>query len=77
MENIVPFVLIGLLYVSTSPSLLVAKLFFAIFMVTRIAHTIIYLNAVPQPARGLVFLAGFLINCAMVMSVIVHFKLSP
>ena len=54
-----------------------AKLFFAIFTVTRIAHTIIYLNAVPQPARGLTFLVGFLINCVMLMSIFVHFKLSP
>lgn len=72
MENIFPFVFIGLFYVLTSPSLAVAKLYFATFTVFRIAHTVIFLNAVPPPARFLVFVIASTVNTVMALSVIVH-----
>ncbi|XP_067915069.1 microsomal glutathione S-transferase 1-like [Heterodontus francisci] len=59
LENIVPFIGIGLLYVLTDPGLSTALLHFRIFAGSRIFHTIAYLVPFPQPARGLGWLVGW------------------
>ena len=43
LENIVPFVLVGLLYVGTNPDRDVALWHFRIFLASRVLHTITYL----------------------------------
>ncbi|XP_040201432.1 microsomal glutathione S-transferase 1 isoform X2 [Rana temporaria] len=65
IENIVPFVGLGLLYVLSNPELSTALLHFRIFAGSRIAHTISYLAPLPQPGRALSFFAGFFVNCSM------------
>ncbi|KAJ8379086.1 hypothetical protein AAFF_G00231770 [Aldrovandia affinis] len=59
LENIVPFVLIGLLYSLTGPDLRTAVLHFRIFAGSRFCHTLAYVLALPQPSRGLSWMVGF------------------
>jgi glutathione S-transferase len=42
IENIVPFVLVGLFYVGTNPDRDVALWHFRIFFVSRVLHTLTY-----------------------------------
>lgn len=42
IENIIPFVLVGILYVLTGPALGTARLHFQIFTGARFLHTIVY-----------------------------------
>ncbi|KAL8625940.1 hypothetical protein ACOMHN_012532 [Nucella lapillus] len=65
LENVIPFILIGLLYVTTSPPLFSALLHFRLFTGARLLHTVVYLLSVPQPARALTFFVGFLATLSM------------
>ncbi|XP_062862131.1 microsomal glutathione S-transferase 1.1 [Trichomycterus rosablanca] len=58
LENIVPFVLVGLLYALTGPDLSTALLHFRLFVGSRLVHTVVYVMALPQPSRALVFILG-------------------
>lgn len=58
LENIVPFIGIGLLYTLTGPDLTTALLHFRIFVGSRIFHSIAYLLPLPQPSRGLSWMLG-------------------
>ncbi|XP_036376159.1 microsomal glutathione S-transferase 1-like [Megalops cyprinoides] len=58
LENIIPFVVIGLLYALTGPDLHTALLHFRIFVGSRFIHTIAYVMVLPQPSRGLAWMAG-------------------
>jgi glutathione S-transferase len=58
LENVIPFVLIGLLYVATSPPLASALLHFRLFVGSRLLHTVVYLVPIPQPSRALTFFVG-------------------
>uniref|UniRef100_A0A8I5NGP5 Microsomal glutathione S-transferase 1 n=1 Tax=Papio anubis TaxID=9555 RepID=A0A8I5NGP5_PAPAN len=51
LENIVPFLGIGLLYSLSGPDLSTAILHFRLFVGARIYHTISYLTPLPQPNR--------------------------
>ncbi|KAJ7987982.1 hypothetical protein DPEC_G00318900 [Dallia pectoralis] len=53
LENIVPFVVIGLLYALTGPELSSALLHFRVFVGSRLCHTVAYLLPLPQPSRAL------------------------
>ncbi|XP_046339142.1 microsomal glutathione S-transferase 1-like [Haliotis rufescens] len=70
LENVIPFVLIGLLYTATGPSLGSALLHFRIFTGARFFHTIAYLLPLPQPSRVLGFLAGLLATVSMAWSIL-------
>ncbi|XP_039260542.1 microsomal glutathione S-transferase 1-like isoform X3 [Styela clava] len=69
LENIVPFFLIAMLYVTIAPNAKTADFIFKIFAGSRILHTIVYLGKVRQPARGLAFMAGFCVNCYMLFQI--------
>ncbi|XP_060745686.1 microsomal glutathione S-transferase 1-like [Tachysurus vachellii] len=58
LENIIPFVLIGLLYTLTGPELSTALLHFRLFVGSRFVHTIVYVTSMPQPSRGLSWIVG-------------------
>lgn len=75
LENIVPFVTIGLFYVLTEPDPWTAALCFRSFLVTRIVHNIALIQALPQPTRTFSYLAGVFILCFMSLSVLQHGKL--
>ncbi|CAF1245823.1 unnamed protein product [Adineta ricciae] len=69
IENIVPFVIIGILYVSINPSSTTALWHFRTFFFSRIFHTIAYQLPLPQPSRAV----GFAIGYATTMSMAIQF----
>ncbi|XP_077987214.1 microsomal glutathione S-transferase 1-like [Glandiceps talaboti] len=69
MENIIPFMLLGPLYVLTGPSAATALLVFRIFAGSHVVHTLSYLVGV-QPFRALAFFAGISVNFYMGYNVI-------
>ncbi|ROI15378.1 Microsomal glutathione S-transferase 1 [Anabarilius grahami] len=70
LENIVPFVMVGLLYALTGPDLSTALLHFRVFVGSRIIHTVTYVMALPQPSRGLVFGVGLFATLSMAYRVL-------
>ncbi|XP_077356341.1 microsomal glutathione S-transferase 1.2 [Festucalex cinctus] len=70
LENVVPFVLVGLLYALSGPELPAALLHFRIFAGSRIFHTISYIGAFPQPCRALSFLVGVAATVSMAYNVL-------
>ncbi|KAG7236819.1 hypothetical protein INR49_000196 [Caranx melampygus] len=70
LENIIPFVVIGLLYTLTGPELSSALLHFRVFVGSRICHTIAYVCALPQPSRGLSWIVGMVVTFSMAYRVL-------
>ncbi|NXF76692.1 MGST1 transferase, partial [Sclerurus mexicanus] len=70
LENIVPFVGIGLLYALSGPELSSALLHFRIFTGARILHTLAYLIPLPQPGRGLSWAVGYAVTFSMAYQVL-------
>ncbi|XP_016390286.1 microsomal glutathione S-transferase 1-like [Sinocyclocheilus rhinocerous] len=70
LENIVPFVVIGLLYALTGPDLSTALLHFRVFVGSRFVHTVAYVMALPQPTRGLTFGVGLFTTFSMAYRVL-------
>ncbi|XP_056605217.1 microsomal glutathione S-transferase 1.1 isoform X2 [Triplophysa dalaica] len=70
LENIIPFVVIGLLYALTGPDLYAALLHFRVFVGSRFIHTVAYLVALPQPSRGLAWIVGLFTTFSMAYRVI-------
>ncbi|XP_041725216.2 microsomal glutathione S-transferase 1-like [Coregonus clupeaformis] len=58
LENIIPFVVIGLLYTLTGPDLSAALLHFRVFVGSRLCHTVAYVLPLPQPSRALAWMVG-------------------
>ena len=49
LENILPFLVLGLLYVGTGPSFSWARILFRVFTAGRFVHTLVYaVYVVPQ-----------------------------
>ena len=67
--TIYPFLLLGLLYVFTGGKAAIAIPIFAIFVVARIAHSIVYLKAM-QPWRTIAFAVSLLAVVALVGAII-------
>ncbi|MBN3313592.1 MGST1 transferase, partial [Atractosteus spatula] len=70
LENIVPFVVIGLLYALTGPDLYTAVLHFRVFVGSRFFHTIAYVTPLPQPSRGLSWMVGMGVTFSMAYRVL-------
>ncbi|KFV69099.1 Microsomal glutathione S-transferase 1, partial [Dryobates pubescens] len=70
LENIVPFLGIGLLYALSGPELSTALMHFRIFAGSRIFHTLAYLIPLPQPGRGLSWAAGYAVTISMAYKVL-------
>ncbi|XP_038068387.1 microsomal glutathione S-transferase 1-like [Patiria miniata] len=75
LENIVPFLVLGLLYVLTGPSVYAAAWHFRAFVASRFAHTLVYLMHVPQPTRFLACLVGYGVNVSFAVQVIMNGQL--
>lgn len=73
LENILPFLVVGLYYVLADPNALAAKILIGIAVGARFAHTLVYFFAVPQPARTLCWAVHYLITCYMAIKAVVHF----
>lgn len=70
LENIIPFIVIGLLYALSGPDLATAVLHFRVFVVSRICHTVSYVLALPQPSRALSWVTGMLATFSMAYRVL-------
>ncbi|XP_037938214.1 microsomal glutathione S-transferase 1 [Teleopsis dalmanni] len=71
LENILPFFVIGFLYVLTNPVAFVAINLFRAVAIARIAHTLVYaVHVVPQPARALAFMVAFASTAFMAVQVL-------
>ncbi|XP_031628136.1 microsomal glutathione S-transferase 1-like isoform X1 [Contarinia nasturtii] len=74
MENILPFLSVGLFYVLTDPSAMVAIWLFRVTTVARFVHTFVYaIYVVPQPARAICFFTHFGITFYMAFMSILYF----
>ncbi|KAJ8038498.1 Microsomal glutathione S-transferase 1 [Holothuria leucospilota] len=66
LENIIPFITFGFLYVSVAnPSLEACLWRFRVFLAARILHTVCYLVPLPQPSRLLAFAVGWIATVSM------------
>ncbi|KAB0804234.1 hypothetical protein PPYR_01204 [Photinus pyralis] len=74
MENIPLFFVVGFTYILTNPAPLIASYIFRIYTVSRIIHTFVYaIYVIPQPARGLAWVVGYLVNAYMAVRTIITF----
>merc|ERR1712002_1102347 len=73
IENVVPFLILGFIYIFTNPALSTALLVFRLFVGARILHTIVYLLIIPQPARALTFFVNVGVNLFMGYKIITTF----
>jgi uncharacterized MAPEG superfamily protein len=67
--TIYPFLILGLLYVLAGGGVGIAVPIFAIFIAARIAHSIVYLNAM-QPWRSIAFSISLLAILALMAAVL-------
>ncbi|XP_056444606.1 microsomal glutathione S-transferase 1-like isoform X3 [Gadus chalcogrammus] len=72
LENVVPFVLVGLLYSLTGPDAATAVTYFRVFAASRLCHTVAYVLPLPQPSRALSWLTGLVVTCCMAYRVLLH-----
>merc|ERR1711963_1091914 len=73
MENVLPFLILGFLYMFTNPAYATALLCYRLFVGARIVHTIVYLLVIPQPSRALAFFVNVGVNIFMAYKIIVTF----
>ncbi|XP_063703013.1 microsomal glutathione S-transferase 1-like isoform X2 [Culicoides brevitarsis] len=74
LENLVPFFIIGLLYVLTNPSHFLAMMLYRMIGFCRIAHTFVYaVYVIPQPARALAFFGALAPTIYMAVQVVMAF----
>ena len=72
LENIPMFLIAGLLFVWTQPSLLVAQVLLYGFVATRLAHFWAYVTAKPHEVRATFFSIGSLIIIGMAVSTFIY-----
>merc|ERR1719350_159894 len=70
IENIIPFLILGFIYIFTNPAYSTALLVFRLFAGARILHSIVYLLIIPQPARAITFFVGVGVNLFMAFKII-------
>jgi glutathione S-transferase len=59
LENVVPWFLITYIWLTTGPSVGLAKILIRTFVCSRIAHTLSYAVLSQQPTRAISFFVGF------------------
>ena len=65
LENIVPFLALGLLYAFASGASLTTVVWhYRVFVISRVLHTVFYLAAM-QPGRGFCYMLGAIVNISM------------
>lgn len=70
LENILPFILTGILYILTEPNVALATWYFRVYAGGRLMHSFVYFFAIPQPARLLAFVVSYGVHVAMILSTI-------
>lgn len=74
MENIYVFILLSFVYMCTNPVAATANFCFKVFVWARLAHTVVYVFQVPQPARITTFIVGQLCCTYMALNVLSYFN---
>lgn len=69
LENAVPFIGIGAIFVATAPSVAEARVLCATFVISRLAHSGFYLAGL-QPWRTASFIVGALVQLTMAFEVL-------
>lgn len=73
LENLLPFLVIGFIFVLTEPHEITSWLF-RIVGITRILHTIFYaIHPIRQPTRAILFYITYIVSLYMVLSAVVYF----
>jgi len=76
LENILPYLIAGLLYVLSNPSVFLATTLFKVAAISRIAHTIVYtVFVIPQPARAVAWFIHYAITIYITGSALWYFLL--
>jgi len=70
IENIIPFVLLGIMLVGVNPNAETAIMHFKVFFYSRLLHTLVYVGKVRQPARGLSWMIGYCTCFSMAYQII-------
>lgn len=70
LENVLPFLILGLLYALTDPSMFTARLYFIGFLIARVFHSVFYIAGL-QPHRTIAFTLGAAFSVAMMVSLLV------
>ena len=70
LENVLPFLVVGLLYALTGPSLAAARIYLIGFLVARTLHSVFYIRAT-QPHRTIAFTVGMVLMLAMLVTTLV------
>ncbi|XP_052864028.1 microsomal glutathione S-transferase 1-like isoform X1 [Anopheles cruzii] len=74
LENILPFFVVGFLYLLTDPVPFLAINLFRLVAVSRIVHTLVYaVFVVPQPARFLAYMGAMGPTAYMAFQTLLHF----
>lgn len=69
LENVLPFLSAGLLFVAVGPPMLLAQILFYGFVLTRVIHTFVYATAQSHERRATFFTIGSLIVIYMALHV--------
>ncbi|XP_058121402.1 prostaglandin E synthase-like [Anopheles ziemanni] len=73
MENILPYFIVGFLYMFTSPSVFVATNLFRLVAAVRISHTVFHALVPVAKFRGLSWAVGFFTTAFMAVRIVLHF----
>ena len=70
LENVLPFFVVGFLFLLTRPSLRAAAIYLVVYLVARILHSVFYISGL-QPHRTIAFAAGGALTLAMIVQTLV------
>lgn len=71
LENLVPFLVLGMVYLAVGANSTIGIVYFAGFLLSRLAHTYAYLNRRPMMRRN-AYTTGWIIQLAMAIHVLVQ-----
>ena len=66
LENILPFFIVGFIFLMTRPSLLAAQIYGIGYLVARTLHSVFYIRSM-QPHRTIAFTLGGVLTLAMLV----------
>ena len=70
LENILPFFVLGFLFLMTRPSLTAASIYLVGYLIARTLHSLFYIRGL-QPHRTIAFTLGGVLTLAMIVQTLV------
>src|SRR5262245_35333988 len=70
LENILPFFVVGFVFLMTRPTLLAAQIYGIGYLIARILHSVFYIRGM-QPHRTIAFTAGAILTLAMLIQTLI------